>query len=31
MLFETLDYSALVIIVLYTLYLARLKVWSWSL
>lgn len=31
MLFETLDYSALIINVLYTIYLARLKVWSWSL
>ncbi|MDE4951301.1 nicotinamide ribonucleoside (NR) uptake permease (PnuC) family protein, partial [Francisella tularensis subsp. holarctica] len=30
MLFETLDYSALVINVLYTIDLARLKVWSWS-
>lgn len=31
MLFEFLDYSALIINVLYTIYLARLKVWSWSL
>ena len=28
---EYLDYSALIINVLYTIYLARLKVWSWSL
>jgi nicotinamide mononucleotide transporter PnuC len=31
MLFEVLDYSALIVNVLYTIYLARLKVWSWSL
>ena len=31
MLFKFLDYSALIINVLYTVYLARLKVWSWSL
>ena len=31
MLFEILDFSALIINVLYTIYLARLKVWSWSL
>ncbi|ASG67280.1 aminotransferase [Francisella halioticida] len=31
MLFKILDYSALIINVLYTVYLARLKVWSWSL
>lgn len=29
--FEILDFSALIINVLYTIYLARLKVWSWSL
>ncbi|GAB4222751.1 MAG: hypothetical protein Kow0076_4540 [Francisella sp.] len=31
MLLKVLDYSALVINVLYTIYLARLKVWSWGL
>ena len=31
MLLSFLDYSALIINVLYTIYLARLKVWSWSL
>ena len=31
MLLNCLDYSALIINVLYTIYLARLKVWSWSL
>jgi nicotinamide mononucleotide transporter PnuC len=31
MLFKILDYSALIINVLYTIYLARLRVWSWSL
>lgn len=31
MLLEVLDFSALIINVLYTIYLARLKVWSWSL
>jgi nicotinamide mononucleotide transporter PnuC len=31
MLLNFLDYSALIINVLYTIYLARLKVWSWSL
>lgn len=31
MLFSLFDYSALIVNVLYTIYLARLKVWSWSL
>ncbi|AIT09767.1 nicotinamide ribonucleoside (NR) uptake permease (PnuC) family protein [Candidatus Francisella endociliophora] len=31
MFFEFLDFTALIINVLYTIYLARLKVWSWSL
>lgn len=31
MLFEILDFSVLIINVLYTIYLARLKVWSWLL
>ncbi len=31
MLLSFLDYSALIINVLYTIYLARLKIWSWSL
>ena len=31
MLFEIIDFSALIINVLYTIYLARLKVWSWLL
>ena len=31
MLLNFLDYSALIINVLYTVYLARLKIWSWSL